>query len=37
MSNSQKEKFGYCHDCINKGCCGRCYRGSYYERKDDER
>lgn len=26
-----KERFGYCGDCINKGMCAACYRGSHYE------
>lgn len=25
------ERYGYCKDCMNKGYCSRCYRGSYYE------
>lgn len=24
-------KYGYCDDCMNKGCCNQCYRGSHYE------
>lgn len=28
-------KYGYCVDCINQGFCNKCYRGSYYERKND--
>jgi len=24
-------KYGYCGDCMNKGMCAKCYRGSYYE------
>ena len=24
-------KYGYCDDCMNKGMCGQCYRGSHYE------
>lgn len=30
------EKYGYCGDCQNKGMCDKCYRGSYYERKDED-
>lgn len=26
-----EERFGYCSDCMNKGYCNRCYRGSYYD------
>ena len=25
------ERFGYCGDCMNKGMCAKCYRGTYYE------
>ena len=25
------ERFGFCANCTNKGCCAQCYRGSYYE------
>ena len=30
-----EERFNYCADCINKGKCAQCYRGSWYERKKD--
>jgi hypothetical protein len=30
------ERFGYCADCTNKGCCDRCYRGSYYETNNEK-
>lgn len=29
-------RFGYCGDCINKGHCRECYRGSYYERHNED-
>lgn len=25
------ERFSYCPDCINKGMCRNCYRGSHYQ------
>ena len=24
-------KYGYCEDCMNKGMCSKCYRGTHYE------
>ncbi len=29
------ERFGFCGDCINKGMCRQCYRGSHYEKKEE--
>lgn len=29
------ERFGFCADCVNKGMCKKCYRGSYYEKKEE--
>lgn len=36
MKNSYNERFGFCDDCLNRGMCYRCYRGSCYEPKEDE-
>lgn len=34
MDNKNSEpKYGYCTDCVNKGQCGKCHRGSHYETK----
>ena len=30
------ERFGFCGDCKNKGMCRQCYRGSHYEKSNQE-
>lgn len=33
-NKNSKPKYGYCEDCMNKGYCYKCYRGSYYEKNE---
>ena len=30
------ERFGFCGECKNQGMCRQCYRGSHYEKQEND-